>query len=210
MEAKKGKPLPEKIGSLQCFMNGYQGLFLPPALLHHRHPHIMSNTSRRLHLPTRTPLARPRHLRHIRRLNSGGASTNRAGRIRFGKSRVFNDPGLCESSNLPTSSGSVPVFFFFFYNNTHIYNNHNITQTFGESTQKTTSNPNQPASSSSSCGYCGLSRLKKQVSRPVPTGEEGTYTCPWDRSSQCGRPVCVAGTHRWEGWRCCIYAPQTI
>ena len=28
--AKKGKPLPDKIGSMQCFMHGYQGTFAFP------------------------------------------------------------------------------------------------------------------------------------------------------------------------------------
>jgi len=30
---KKGKPLPEKIGSMQCFMNGFQGRHLPRDML---------------------------------------------------------------------------------------------------------------------------------------------------------------------------------
>ena len=63
---KNGKPLPEKVGSMQCFMHGYQG----GHLLWDKLPVIIQSNHRRVRFPPNSPLARALDRGHIRRLDT--------------------------------------------------------------------------------------------------------------------------------------------
>jgi hypothetical protein len=58
--AKKGRPLPEKIGSMQYFLHGFQGerqhIFATTVLINHR---------RCVRFSSQTPMARQGHRRYL-------------------------------------------------------------------------------------------------------------------------------------------------